>query len=204
MKKFWPFLLAALFLAACGPLPIPIDLLPALKQGGYDQGTFTKPLTVPPGTPLKDQTVLFPDGNGFDLRFDVPSLPANPASLVLDYQADFSYRVDCVDSLGGKIQAQAYLAKDSASLWNSPLEGAAVTANLAPEDTLRLSGQARLSQAQLDAVMSGHAVLGLALSTENASGQASSDSACVQNGQTQVRISGEYRIQRAVVEVRFF
>ncbi len=204
MKKLWPFLLIAFFLAACGPLPVPIDLLPALRDGGYDQGTFTKTLAVPPGTTLEDQTVLFPDGNGFDLRFDVPSLPANPASLVLDYQADFSYRVDCVDNLGGKISAQAYLAGDSAELWNSPLEGAAVSADLDAQGSLRLSGQARLTQAQLDAVMSGHAVLGLELATENTRGQASNEPACVQDGQTLVRISGEYRIQRAVVEVRFF
>lgn len=204
MKKLWPFLLIAVFLAACGPLPIPIDLLPALKQGGYDHDTFTQTLPVPPGATLEDQTVRFPNENGFDLNFEVPSLPATPASLVLDYRADFSYRVDCVDNLGGKIRAQAYLAGDSAELWNSPLEGAAVSADLDAQGSLRLSGQARLTQAQLDAVMTGHAVLGLELATQNIRGQASSDPACVQAGQTQVKISGEYHIQRAVVEVRFF
>ncbi len=203
MKKLWPFLLSALFLAACGPLPITIDLLPTLKQNGYDQKSFSRPVAVPPGTPLNDQDLKLPDANGFAFDFEVPSLPARPASLVLDYRARLDYGIECLNDLGGTAIAQVYLAGDPQNLWQSPLEGADASAAVKQQGTLTLEGSARLSQAQLQAVLDGHLVLGVELKTQGLTGQPSSDPACQQNGQTLVKFTGRYQIERAVVEVRF-
>ena len=204
MKRFWPLLLSAFFLAACGPLPITIDLMPSLQQNGYDRGSATQTVAVPPGAQLSDQDLKVPDANGYRFTFEVPNLPASPASLVFDYQATLDYQLACIDNLGGTLNAQVYLAGDAAQLWQSPLDGAQVSAPVKSQDTLTLKGSARLSQAQLDAVLNGSLVLGVELKTQGLTGQASIDPACQQNGQTQVKFSGQYQIQKAVVEVRFF
>ena len=206
VKPLFLLSLLALVMAACGPLPVTIDLLPTLKQNGYDHGSFSKTVAVPPGTELTDQNLKIPDENGYAFTFQVPDLPATPSSLVLNYEVELGYQVACIDNLGGQIQAQIYLAGPSADLWANPLQDAGVLTTIRNQDTLTLKGQAQLSQDrqdQIDAVLNGSLVLGIELKTEGLSGQASTDAACIQNGETQVTIFGEYQIKQAVIEARF-
>ncbi len=203
VKHLFLLSLLALVMAACGPLPVTIDLLPTLKQNGYDHGSFSETVAVAPGTELTDQDLKLPDENGYAFTFQVPNLPATPSSLVLNYEVELGYQVACIDNLAGQIQAQIYLAGPSADLWANPLKGASVLATIRNQDTLTLKGQAGLSQDQIDAVLNGSLVLGIELKTEGLSGQASTDAACIQDGETQVTISGEYQIKQAVIEARF-
>ena len=203
VKHLFLLSLLALVMAACGPLPVTIDLLPTLKQNGYDHGSFSETVAVAPGTELTDQDLKLPDENGYAFTFQVPDLPATPSSLVLNYEVELGYQVACIDNLDGQIQAQIYLAGPSADLWASPLQDAGVLTTIRNQDTLTLKGQAQLNQDQIDAVLNGSLVLGIELKTEGLSGQASTDAACIQDGETQVTISGEYQIKQAVIEARF-
>lgn len=203
MKRF--LLLAALALAAagCGPLPVTIDLLPVLEEKGYDQQPFSEAVRTAPGTALSDLLLRIPDENGYALTFPLPDLPASPTSLVLDYRADLEYQIGCIDNLGGEIEAQVFLAGPSSDLWTQPLEGARVQAEIRYHDTLTLKGRASLTQDQLDAVLQGSLVLGVEFRTSGLSGQASNDPACLRNGEVEVTVSGNYQIERAVIEARF-
>ena len=187
----------AVLLAGCGALPITVDLKPTLEKSGADRGSFTEALNLPPGTnlgSLSEVSFELPDENGLEVRFEVPDLPARPAGLELDYAVRLDYQIACVDGLGGQARASAYLAGESPP-WEAPLEGAEASAELAPEGSLRLEGQASLTPEQIDAVLSGKVVLGLKLEFRDLKGT-------VREGCTP-EISGSYQIERALIKIRF-
>ena len=201
MRRFWilPAVLL-LGLVACGPLPITVDLLPSLQEAGLAQDEFSFELDVPPGTDLSGQDfdLKLPDDDGMAFDVEPPTMPATPASMVLDFSALFDYQLDCVEGLGGYMTVGAYLAPDEDALWESPLAGTEKRVELRDSDSLELSGRASLTSEQMDAVLSGHAVLGVRVVSDELEGKSSTNPSC------KVTLSGDYQIQKAVLEVRFF
>ena len=195
--KLLPLLALVFLLAGCGTLPIKIDLLPTLKNYGYDQGSFSKTFEAQSGATLtEDLEFRLPDDTGYSFTFEVPELPATPASMALNYKINIGYQIECIEGLTGEIAAQVYLSGEPSKLWDSPLEGATTRIAIQDRGDLNLEGKTFLTQEQLEAVLNGSLVLGIELKTENLSGK-------VRDGCSQVEISGQYSIKQAIIEIRF-
>ena len=187
----------AVLLAGCGALPVTVDLLPALQSSGSASGSLSQPLNLPPGSELGDlegKTLWLPDQEGLAVSYEVPALPAEPASLEFDYAVRLDYAVTCVDGLRGQATASLYLSGESPP-WDAPLEGAEASVALKPEGSLRLEGHTSLTPEQIDAVLSGKVVLGLRLEFRDLEGTVSES--CTPE------IEGAYQIERAVLKIRF-
>ena len=197
MKRILLLSAMALALAACGPLPVTVDLLPALKDAGLDRMTFDETLNVPANTDLGETRELsldLPGPDGFTVHFPAPDLPASPASLVLDFKARVDYAFACVSGLGGTLQATGYLAPEPPP-WDAPLNGLAAEVELEPSGSFVLEGRAELDRDQINAILSGQATLGVRIELERLTGQTGED--CT------LAVSGSYEIERAVIEARF-
>ena len=201
MKKHtWALLLigGAILLAGCGAVPLTVDLSPILQKAEAAQGSFSQPLSVPPGTKLDGldgQTFFIPSEEGLAVSFEVPDLPKTPTSMTFEYAARVDYTLTCVENLEGELTARAFLAGESPP-WNTPIEGSEVRIPLQSEGHLNLEGTAWLSPEQLQAVLSGKVVLGLQLSLESPSG--------VVLDNCTPEIQGTYKIERAVLKIQFF
>jgi len=196
MKRFLLLAALALAAAACGPLPVTVDLLPPLRDAGLDQQTFNQSLDVPPNTDLStigNLTLNLPSDDGLTVEFPAPNLPASPASLVLDFKARVDYAFDCVSGLGGTLRATGYLA-DEPPPWDAPLNGLATEITLEPSGGFVLEGRAELDRNQINAILSGQATLGVRIELEGLTGQTEN---CTPS------VSGSYEIERAVIEARF-
>ena len=192
MKRLALLFTAALF-AGCGALPITIDL----KKSIEPSGTFAYPLSGAPLASGEAIKLYLPDAEGLTLSFEPPSLPAEPASLVLDYRVRLNYEVTCTNALSGDLTARVYLAKDAASLWQSPVEGAEVSLPLTSSGEVVLEGKAGLTPEQIDALLSGEARAGVEAELRLAEVELS-DPAC------EPEIRGSYEVDRLLLEIRFF
>ncbi len=197
MKRWLLLIPLALAAAACGPLPVTVDLLPPLQDAGLDRQTFSQSLDIPPNTDLStigNRTLNLPSDDGLTVEFPAPNLPARPASLVLDFKAQVYYEFDnCVSDLGGTLRATGYLAPEPPP-WDAPLNGLSTEIALEPSGSLVLEGRAALDRDQIDAILSGQVTLGVQIELEGLTGQ---------TGDCTPEVSGSYEIKRAVIEARF-
>ncbi len=196
MKRLLLLIPLALAAAACGPLPVTVDLLPPLRDAGLDRQTFSQSLEIPPNTDLStigNRSLNLPSDDGLTVTFPAPDLPASPASLVLDFKARVDYAISCVNGLGGTLRATGYLAPEPPP-WNAPLEGLATEIALESDGGFTLEGRAALDRDQIDAILSGQATLGVRIELEGLTGQ---------TGDCTPEVSGSYEIKRAVIEARF-
>ncbi len=196
MKRALFLIPLALVFSACGPLPVTVDLLPALRDAGLDQQAFHRALDVPQNTDLStigNLALNLPSDDGLTVEFPAPNLPASPASLVLDFKARVNYNFDCVSGLGGTLRATGYLAPEPPP-WDAPLSGLATEITLEPSGGFVLEGRAALDRDQIQAILSGQATLGIRIELEGLTGQTEN---CTPT------VSGSYEIERAVIEARF-
>ena len=197
MKRFLLLSAIALVAAACGSLPVTINLLPTLEKAGLDHKEFDEPLNdVPANTDLSEigsLTLDLPDADGLTLNFPAPNLPAVPASMAFDFRVHLRYAFTCVSGLGGTLKATGYLSPDSPP-WDSPLAGVSAQAELKESGDLVLEGRAELTREQINAILAGQATIGFRIELTGLQGQ---------TGDCTPRISGSYKIERATVEVRF-
>ena len=200
-KRLLLLALLALVVAACGPLPVTVDLTEPLRKAGLDQKQFNLSLNVPENTDLGERyqndepvEIYLPGNEGYTVRFTPPNLPATPVNLVLDFRARVDYAFDdCIQNLGGTIEAAGYLSPD-APPWDNPLLGLSATVELKPEGYFVLEKRISLSKAQREAILKGNATVGVRVVLRQLKGQ---------TGSCKPQVSGTYTIERAVIEARF-
>lgn len=113
--------------------------------------------------------LYLPDNQGTQISLGTVALPASPKRLEVSYEVDVGFSGTCLQSLGGILTAQLYMATTQADLWNSPL-GQAQTVDLSQLNQ-GLKGTISLdTQSLLQALSTGGSLyVGLKLTTQQGS-----------------------------------